>query len=96
MVPSSFFYPSIMYSPTDFDKYDEPQLHMQRLMKTHLIDFDLPIRVLLPLETAGITRLGHLVAQSRSSLLSIHMLGRISLEKIEAFLAYHGFSLKEG
>lgn len=86
-----------MYSPSepDFDKYDEPRLHMERLMRVHLIEFDIPLRILIPLESAGIKRLGDLVKQSRKSLMQIKQLGRISVEKLENFLAYHGFSLKE-
>ena len=86
-----------MYSPSevDIDKYDEPRLHMERLLKTHLMEFDISLRILIPLESAGITRLGHLVKQTRESLSQINQLGRISIEKIESFLAYHGLSLAE-
>lgn len=84
-----------MFSPSDinFDKYDEPRLHMERLMRTHLTEFDISLRILIPLESAGITRLGHLVKQTRKSLRQINQLGEISVDKIEKFLAYHGLSL---
>ena len=77
-----------MYSPSeiDFDKYDEPRLHMERLLRTHLTEFDLPLRVLIPLEDAGITRLGHLVKHSRKSLLKLNRVGKISVAMIEKLL----------
>lgn len=86
-----------MYSPTEpnFDKYDEPRLHMERLMRVHLTEFDISLRILIPLESAGITRLGDLVKQSRKSLRRINQLGRISVDRLEEFLAYHGLSLVE-
>lgn len=45
-----------MFSPPDeineFDKYDEPRLHMERLLKAKLVEFDISIRILIPLEVA--------------------------------------------
>ena len=60
----------------EFDKYDEPRLHMERLLKAHLVEFDISLRILCPLEKA-----------------EINQLGRISVETLEKFLAYHGLSL---
>lgn len=77
----------------DFDKYDEPRLHMEQLLKAHLIEFDLSMRILCPLERAGIRTLGDLVRQDRESLKKIFNLGKLSLERIESFLEYHGLSL---
>ncbi len=79
----------------EFEKYDEPRLHMELLMKAHLIEFDLPLRILIPLEKAGIKRLGDLVKQSRKSLRSINQLGRISVDTLEKFLHKQGLSLSE-
>ena len=79
----------------DFDKYDEPRLHMERLMKAHLIDFGIPIRILSPLESAGIRTLGDLTKQNRKTLIGIKSIGRKSVEKLESFLAYHRLSLAE-
>ena len=82
-------------SDTDsFDKYDEPRLHMERLLKAHLVDFDLSLRILIPLEGAGIRTLGDLVSQSRGSLKKIKNLGAISVEKIVTFLDSQDLSLK--
>lgn len=102
MVPTSFFHTNLsilitMFETptpnTDFDKYDEPRLHMERLMKVHLVEFDLSIRILCPLESAGIKTIGDLVKQTRKSLRKINHLGRISVVRLENFLAYHGLSL---
>ncbi len=60
-------------------------------MRTHLIEFDLSLRILIPLESAGIRTLGDLVKQDRDSLRKIKQLGKISIDKLEALLTYHGF-----
>lgn len=75
-----------------FDKYDEPRLHMERLMKAQLVEFDLSLRILLPLESAGIRTLGDLVKQTPKGLRKIHQLGKISVETLDKFLKYHGLS----
>ena len=54
------------YDIDSFDKYDEPRLHMEKLMKAHLIEFDLSMRILCPLEKAGIRTLGDLENPERS------------------------------
>lgn len=77
----------------DFDKYDEPRLHMERLMKAHLVEFELSLRILCPLEKAGIRTLGDLVKHTAKGLRKINQLGRISVETLERFLAYHSLSL---
>lgn len=79
---------------SDFDKYDEPRLHMERLLKAHLIEFDLPIRILIKLESVGIRTLGDLVKRSEADLMAIPQFGQISLDKIKRFLDYHMLSLK--
>lgn len=78
-----------------FDKYDEPRLHMERLMKVRLVEFDLSLRILCPLESAGVNTLGDLCKQSKRGLRSIRNLGRISVDVLESFLRQQGLSLKE-
>lgn len=89
-------YPPTMYATPEpdnsFDKYDEPRLHMERLMKAKLVEFDLSLRILIPLESAGIRTLGDLVKQSPKSLRKIHQLGKISIETLERFIDYHGLA----
>lgn len=86
-----------MYDTTEqqreFDKYDEPRLHMERLMKAHLVEFDISIRILCPLESAGIRTIGDLVKQTKKGLRKIKLLGKTSVETLEKFLEYHGLSL---
>lgn len=98
--PSPFLNPSIsviMYcSPqidNSFDKYDELRLHMETLHKAHLIEFDISLRILCPLEKAGIRTLGDLVKQTKKELRKIDQLGKISVDKLERFLADQGLSL---
>lgn len=75
------------------DKYDEPRLHMERLMKARLIEFDLSLRLLIPLEDAGIKTLGDLVKQTRQSLHAIHQIGSTKIEHLATFLHSQGLSL---
>lgn len=77
----------------EFDKYDEPRLHMERLMRARLVEFDISLRILIPLESAGIKTLGDLVKHSRRDLLGIRQLGAKSVEILESFLDYHMLSL---
>lgn len=66
---------------------------MERLMRVRLVEFDISIRILIPLESAGIRTLGDLTKQTRESLRKIPQLGRISVEKLEKLLAYHRLAL---
>lgn len=75
-----------------FDKYDEPRLHMERLLKARLIEFDLSLRILIPLEKAGIKTLGDLVKQSKTKLSKINQLGVLSLDRLEKLVIYLGLS----
>ena len=70
----------------EFDKYDEPRLHMEALLSTHLINFDISIRILITLETAGITTLGHLTSKTKTSLTAIRNLGNLSINRLEQLL----------
>lgn len=66
---------------------------MERLLKARLVEFDLSLRILCPLEAAGIRTLGDLIKHSKKSLRKFHQLGRISVETLENFLHYHGLEL---
>lgn len=81
-------------SPSEtFDKYDEPRLHMEKLLSEHLVNFDINIRTLCSLERAGITRLGQLVRLTRAQLMHIRRLGVVSVNEIEAKMKWLGLSL---
>lgn len=79
-----------MFSPPDeineFDKYDEPRLHMERLLKAKLVEFDISIRILIPLESAGIRTLGDLTSHSREYVAGIKNIGERSVKKLDVLL----------
>lgn len=87
-----------MYAtPTEentLDKYDEPRLHMERLMRVRLVEFDLSLRILIPLESAGIKTLGDLTSKSKSDLKRIKSLGAVAIGKLVKLLDHQGLSLK--
>lgn len=101
VVPASIFLPYNSISmittrhnpPSDFDKYDEPRLHMERLLKARLVEFDLSGRLLILLEKGGIKTLGDLVGHSRKSLSAIKNIGVNSVEIIVGLLNRLGLSL---
>ena len=70
-----------------FNKYDEPRLHMERLLQTRLVEFDLSLRILIPLESKGILTIGDLTRQSRHSLRKIKNIGATSVNTLSAFYA---------
>lgn len=72
-----------------FDKYEEPRLHMETLLNTNLVNFDLPLRILIPLERHGIRTLGDLVTRKRSDITSISNIGVTAMKKIDDFVAHH-------
>ena len=86
-----------MYIPEelDYDKYDEPRLHMERLMRVRLTDFDIPLRILIILERGGVKTLGDLCSLSRKDLMMIPQIGKTSAERLEAELARYDLSLKK-
>ncbi len=84
-----------MPNTDSFDKYEEPKLHMERLMKAHLIEFDLSLRILCPLERAGINTLGKLLKNKRDNLLKIPNIGNTAISTIELFLARYNLSLPQ-
>lgn len=69
-----------------FDKYDEPRLHMERLLKVKLVEFDLSLRILIPLESAGILTLGDLIKQTPANLRTIPQIGALSVGILEKLL----------
>ncbi len=81
---------------SEFDKYDEPRLHMEHLMKMRLFDLEIiPFRVLCILERAGIRTLGDLANRTRAEVAALPQLGALSLEKIDKFLERGGLWYRE-
>lgn len=86
-----------MFSPptsdTSFDKYDEMRLHMEQLLSSSITDLDIPMRIAIPLDIAGIRRLRDLVSLSREDLLKINRLGVKAADEVERILERFGLSL---
>ncbi len=78
-----------------FDKYDEPRLHMERLMKAHLVEFDISVRILIPLESSGIRTVGDLLKCRRDDLLQIKNIGTSSVCRISEFIESLGLNLSK-
>lgn len=76
-----------------FDKYDEMRLHMEQLLSAHIIEVDMPMRIAIPLDDAGISRLRDLVRLTREDLFKISRLGAKSVDEIERILERLGLSL---
>lgn len=76
------------------EKYEEPKLHMERLMKVRLIEFDLSLRILIPLDKVGIRTLGDLTALTAKELMKVNQLGKTSVNRLIHFLADYGLELK--
>lgn len=77
----------------EFEKYDEMRLHMEKLMSSSLIDFDIPMRIAIPLDNAGIRRLKDLVVLSREDLLAVNRVGVKAVDEIERILYQFDLSL---
>lgn len=76
-----------------FDKYDEMRLHMEQLLSAHIIEVDMPMRIAIPLDDAGISRLRDLVRLTREDLFKINRLGAKSVDEIERILERLDLSL---
>ena len=48
-----------------FDKYDEMRLHMEQLLSASITDFDIPMRIAIPLDGAGVRRVRDLRSEER-------------------------------
>lgn len=66
---------------------------MEVLLSSPLIDFDISMRILIPLENAGIRRLRDLVCLSREDLLKVNRLGVKAADEMERLLDRLGLSL---
>lgn len=62
---------------------------MEKLLSTHLIEFDLPPRIVFPLVENGIKRLGDLVKTSPRELMKIPNIGVTAVGKIKKFMEHH-------
>ncbi len=76
-----------------FDKYDEMRLHMEQLLSSSITNFDIPMRIAIPLDNVGIRRLKDLVQLTRDDLFKINRLGNKAVNEIERILDRFGLSL---
>lgn len=77
-----------------FEKYDEMRLHMAQLLSASIVEFDMPMRIAIPLDNAGIRRLRDLVCLTREELLKINRIGEKAASEIESILHRFGLGLK--
>lgn len=77
----------------NFDKYDEMRLHMERLLSSSITELDMPMRIAIPLDIAGVRRLKDLVTLSKDDLLNINRIGVKAADEIERILERFGLSL---
>ena len=66
---------------------------MEQLLSAHIIEVDMPMRIAIPLDDAGISRLRDLVRLTREDLFKISRLGAKSVDEIERILERLGLSL---
>ena len=97
VVPLSIFNLLNMYAyPSEdnsFDKYDEMRLHMEQLLSSSILDFEIPMRIAIPLEGVGVKRLKELVVLKREDILKVNRLGEKAADEIERILDRFGLSL---
>lgn len=79
----------------NFDKYDEPRLHMDRLLNARLIEFDLSARIVYPLDSHGVKTLGDLIKWSRKEIRRIKRIGVASVRRIERLMTRYNLKLRE-
>lgn len=76
-----------------FDKYDEMRLHMEQLLSASIVDFDIPMRIAIPLDGVGVRRVRDLVRMKREDIFNVNRLGEKSVSEIERILDRFGLSL---
>lgn len=96
VVPLSISQTNMRISPrqqNSFDKYDEIRLHMEQLLSASILDIEIPMRIAIPLDNAGIRRLRHLVVLDKNDLLKVNRLGEKAVDDVEKILHRFGLSL---
>lgn len=76
-----------------FDKYDEMRFHMEQLLSASIVDFDIPMRIAIPLDGVGVRRVMDLVRMKREDIFKVNRLGEKSVSEIERILDRFGLSL---
>ena len=79
-----------------FDLYDEPKLHMERLLRALLVEFDLEDKILYRLADNGIRTLGDLVDNDPRDLQRRCKFGQAAMSAIKKFLSHYLLEMKKG
>lgn len=69
------------------------RLHMEQLLSSSILELDMPMRIAIPLDDAGIRRLKDLVCLSREQLIKIKRIGIGTADEVERLLDRFGLSL---
>lgn len=80
------YYMFVSKTEPSFDKYDEPRLHIERLYRTRLAIFDLPLPTLIRLENGRVKTIGDLCSCTRRQIRSIKGIGATSYSAIMQLL----------
>lgn len=95
VVPLSFFYKiTLIMEKRRFDILNEYQIHLDKILDSHLITFGFNMRLLCALERAGIRTMRQLLSKSIDELSAIPQVGIHSLDEIAK--ALDRFALKPG
>lgn len=91
-MPLSFFQIHWIMEKRRFDIFNEYQLHLDKILDSHLITFGFNMRLLCALERAGIRTMRQLLAKNIDGLSAIPQVGIHSLDEIAK--ALDRFALK--
>ncbi len=69
------------------------RLHMEQLLSSSITEFDIPMKIAIPLDSVGVRRLKDLVRLHREDILNIKRLGEKAADEIEQILDRFGLSL---
>lgn len=65
------------------DKYQEPRLHIEALLRASIVTLDLPAFILYRLDAAGVRTVGDLLKARTSGLSHIHGIGSGAVREVE-------------
>lgn len=66
---------------------------MEQLLSSSIIEFDIPMRIAIPLDNVGVRRLKDLVRLTRKDILNVNRLGEKAADEVERILMRFGLSL---
>lgn len=66
---------------------------MEQLLSSSITEFDIPMRIAIPLDGVGVRRLKDLVRLRREDILKVNRLGEKAADEVEQILERFGLSL---